>query len=112
MKRILGLDLGTTSIGWAFVEEAENEKEKSKIIRTGVRVVPLSSDEENNFENGRSITLNADRTDKRQARRNKFRYKLRRDQLIKILKEIHFIDDESQLTETGSDSTFETISTL
>ena len=24
MKRILGLDLGTNSIGWALVEEAEN----------------------------------------------------------------------------------------
>ena len=23
MKRILGLDLGTTSIGWAFIKEAE-----------------------------------------------------------------------------------------
>lgn len=31
MKRILGLDLGTTSIGWALVEEAE--KETSKIIK-------------------------------------------------------------------------------
>ena len=27
MKKILGLDLGTTSIGWAFVNEAENENE-------------------------------------------------------------------------------------
>ena len=29
MKKILGLDLGTTSIGWALVNEAENENEKS-----------------------------------------------------------------------------------
>jgi len=28
MKRILGLDLGVSSIGWALVNEAENEKEK------------------------------------------------------------------------------------
>ncbi len=27
MKRILGLDLGTNSIGWAVVNEAENNNE-------------------------------------------------------------------------------------
>ncbi|MEA1898752.1 MAG: hypothetical protein U9N53_13920, partial [Bacteroidota bacterium] len=40
MKRILGLDLGTTSIGWALVQEAEKEKELSSIMKTGVRVIP------------------------------------------------------------------------
>ncbi|MXV37852.1 type II CRISPR RNA-guided endonuclease Cas9 [Flavobacteriaceae bacterium Ap0902] len=108
MKKILGLDLGTTSIGWAFVEEAENENEESSIIRTGVRVVPLSTEEQNSFEKGQSITTNADRTDKRQARRNKFRYQLRRQQLKGILKQIGFIDDESVLAEDTSHSTFET----
>ena len=33
MKKILGLDLGTNSIGWAVVNEAENAEEKSSIIR-------------------------------------------------------------------------------
>ena len=33
MKRILGLDLGTTSIGWALVNEAEHESEQSSIIK-------------------------------------------------------------------------------
>ena len=32
MKKILGLDLGTNSIGWALVNEAENENEKSQIV--------------------------------------------------------------------------------
>ena len=45
MKKILGLDLGTTSIGWALVNEAEREGEKSSIIKLGVRVNPLSTDE-------------------------------------------------------------------
>ena len=39
MKKILGLDLGTSSIGWALVNEAENNQEKSSIIKLGVRVV-------------------------------------------------------------------------
>lgn len=28
MKKILGLDLGVSSIGWALVNEAENKDEK------------------------------------------------------------------------------------
>ena len=55
MKKILGLDLGTTSIGWALVNECENEDEKSSIIRLGVRVNPLTTDEKGNFERGRRL---------------------------------------------------------
>jgi CRISPR-associated endonuclease Csn1 len=33
MKRILGLDLGTNSIGWAVVNEAECPEEKSSIVK-------------------------------------------------------------------------------
>ncbi|MCB9227050.1 MAG: hypothetical protein H6578_07790 [Chitinophagales bacterium] len=60
MKKILGLDLGTTSIGWAYVHEAENENEQSAINNIGVRIVPLSTDEKNDFEKGNPITTNAD----------------------------------------------------
>ncbi|MEZ4916209.1 MAG: hypothetical protein R2836_04410 [Chitinophagales bacterium] len=35
MKKILGLDLGTTSIGWAYVHEVENENEQSAINNIG-----------------------------------------------------------------------------
>ncbi len=108
MKKILGLDLGTNSIGWALVEEAEKEQEKSSIIKLGVRVNPLTVDEQLNFEKGKSITTNADRTLKRSMRRNLQRYKLRRENLIEILKENHFIDDETILSENGNKSTFET----
>ncbi|SRX76175.1 type II CRISPR RNA-guided endonuclease Cas9 [Aequorivita antarctica] len=108
MKRILGLDLGTTSIGWAYVNEAEREDELSSIINAGVRVVPLSTDEQNDFKRGRSITINADRTLKRGARRNLQRYKLRRKVLIKILNEIGFINDSTKLAEDSKDSTHST----
>lgn len=109
MKKILGLDLGTTSIGWAYVKEAENEKEQSDIIRTGVRVVPLSTDEETSFHKGQSITINADRTLKRGARRNLYRYKMRRSDLIDVLTEIDFINDKTDLTESSKDSTHESV---
>jgi CRISPR-associated endonuclease Csn1 len=108
MKKILGLDLGTNSIGWAVVNEAENDDEKSEIIKLGVRVNPLTVDELTNFEKGKSITTNAERTLKRSMRRSLQRYKLRRENLIEILKEIGFISDETILSENGNKSTFET----
>lgn len=109
MKRILGLDLGTNSIGWALVEEAENKEENSSIVKLGVRVNPLTVDEQQNFEKGKSITTNADRTLKRSMRRNLQRYKLRRENLIEVLKDNNIIKDDSILYENGNRSTFETL---
>jgi len=108
MKKILGLDLGTASIGWALVNEAENDSEQSSIIKLGVRVNPLTTDEQTDFEKGRPITVNADRTLKRGARRNLQRFKLRRTNLIEILKRNGFILDTTLLTEAGCGSTHET----
>ena len=85
MKKILGLDLGTTSIGWALVKEAEIAEEKSSIIKLGVRVNPLTVAEQSNFENGKAITTNADRSLKRTSRRNLQRYKMRRENLLSVL---------------------------
>jgi len=109
MKKILGLDLGTTSIGWAFVEEAENEREHSKIIKLGVRVNPLTVDEQTDFEKGRPLGSNADRTLKRGMRRNLDRYKQRRKNLLTVLKKARIIDENTILTESGKDSTYETL---
>lgn len=108
MKKILGLDLGTNSIGWAVVNEAETADEQSSIVKLGVRVNPLTVDELTNFEKGKSITTNADRTLKRSMRRNLQRYKLRREHLIEILKNNGFISDNTILSENGNRTTFET----
>lgn len=86
MKRILGLDLGTTSIGWALVNEAENKDEQSSIIKLGVRVNPLTVDESSNYEKGKAIETNQVRREKRGAHRNLQRYKQRRETLLSILK--------------------------
>ncbi len=108
MKKILGLDLGSASVGWAYVNEAEGNIENSSIIKLGVRVNPLTVDELTNFEKGKSITTNADRTLKRSMRRNLQRYKLRREDLIELLRAYGFISNESILSENGNYSTFET----
>lgn len=109
MKKVLGLDLGTTSIGWAYVHEAESDKEQSAIIEVGVRVNPLSTDEQNDFINGKSITTNAPRRLKRGMRRNLQRYKLRRSQLIALLLKHGIITEDTILYEHGKDTTYETL---
>ena len=124
MKKVLGLDLGTASIGWAFVHEAENKKEQSKIIKTGVRVIHygdnvVKSDASGNvsasnepikdFEKGMSLSMNAGRTKARGMRRNLQRYKQRRDNLIQVLKEHKIINADTRLHEGVKNSTFETL---
>ncbi len=109
MKRILGLDLGTTSIGWAFVEEAEKENETSSIIRSGVRVVPLSTDEIQNFSKIDAETAAGARTTKRSMRRNLQRYKQRRNAVLDILKTIGFIKEDEAVAENFPNSTHHTL---
>ena len=123
MKKILGLDLGTTSIGWALVLEAENSKEKSEIKKIGVRAIQYDSfskvekngkvteskSPKDDFIAGKGLSSSASRTQKRAARRNLQRFKLRRKKLIEVLTENKIISAESPLTETGKKSTHETL---
>ncbi|TRX02750.1 type II CRISPR RNA-guided endonuclease Cas9 [Flavobacterium gawalongense] len=106
MKKILGLDLGTTSIGWSFINEADNDNEESSIINTGVRIVPLTTDEEADFKKGNTISINADRTLKRGARRGLQRFKQRRDALLESFNKIKFIPSTFIYAETGKKTTF------
>lgn len=86
MKKILGLDIGITSIGWALIHEPEHVDEQYAIAGIGVRIVPLSPDENNGFSKGNGMCKNALRTLKRGARRLQQRYKLRRQQLTTLFK--------------------------
>lgn len=106
--KILGLDLGVSSIGWALVNENQKNPEENKIIKLGVRVNPLTVDEQTNFEKGKPITTNAGRTLARTARRNLQRFKLRRKNLIEVLKKNKILKEGDLLTEIGKNSTFET----
>ena len=95
MKRILGLDLGSSSIGWAIIEEyskeiltEESTPIKDKIVAIGSRIIPLSTDESTQFSKGQAITKNAERTSKRTQRKGYDRYQQRRALLIDKLKEL------------------------
>ena len=108
VKNILGLDLGVASIGWAYVQEDGQNSANNKIIKLGVRVNPLTVDEQINFEKGKPITTNAGRTLARSARRNLQRFKLRRVNLIDVLKKGNLLKEGDLLTEIGKNSTFQT----
>jgi CRISPR-associated endonuclease Csn1 len=78
MRKILGLDLGSSSIGWALIQEDKNE---TSICDLGVRAIPLDTDEKNGFNQGKGISKNQNRTAARTARKTLNRYQLRRKAL-------------------------------
>jgi CRISPR/Cas system Type II protein with McrA/HNH and RuvC-like nuclease domain len=49
MKTILGLDLGTNSIGWALINQDFASKQ-GKILGMGSRIIPMSQDILGNLE--------------------------------------------------------------
>jgi CRISPR-associated endonuclease Csn1 len=93
MKRILGLDLGTTSIGWAVINVDDNLKPVS-IESMGSRIVPLSSDDTNEFTKGNAISKNQSRTERRTSRKRYDRYQLRRKYLTAELRKLKMLPDE------------------
>jgi len=94
MKKILGLDLGTNSIGWALVCTNENDV-PIKIEGMGSRIIPMGSDKID-YEKGATITKNADRRAKRSARRMGKRYKIRRNKLLFILSKLGMLPEQIQ----------------
>jgi CRISPR-associated endonuclease Csn1 len=92
MKKILGLDLGTNSIGWALVER-EFEDQKGKILGMGTRVIPMSQDILGDFGKGNSVSQTANRTGFRGVRRLRERHLLRRERLHRVLNVLKFLPE-------------------
>ena len=84
-KKILGLDLGVGSIGWALIETDDNQPKQ--IIGMGSRIVPISKDDNDQFCKGQAISKNADRTARRTTRKGYDRYQLRRALLTQVLRQ-------------------------
>ena len=74
-KFVLGLDIGTNSIGWVLFKD-------NKVFDKGVIIFPIGT---NVNEKGNEKTKNSVRGGYRRASRNNFRYKLRRKNLKKLL---------------------------
>lgn len=77
MKTILGLDLGTNSIGWALIE-VDKYNIPIRIIAMGSRIIPLTTDDKTQFEKGQSISKNQDRTKIRTQRKGYDRKQLKK----------------------------------
>lgn len=78
-QTILGLDLGTSSIGWALIEENPTPK---KIIDMGVRIFPEGVDRTKGEQ-----SLNQDRRDARSLRRQGYRRVRRKQKLLNALQD-------------------------
>jgi len=91
MKKILGLDLGTNSIGWALVNEGEDEKKE--ILGIGSRIIPMTQDTLGKFDSGITESQTAVRTSFRGIRRIKERHLLRRERLHRVLHVINFLPE-------------------
>lgn len=74
--KVLGLDIGSNSIGWGLVDEA-----KQSIEKCGVYIFPEGIKKEKGNEKSKA----AERTGFRSARRLKFRRKLRKYETLKVL---------------------------
>ena len=93
-KHILGLDLGTNSIGWAVINASKNEESKEQldgINCDGVRIIPMDAAVLGDFDKGNSKSQTADRTQSRSVRRLYERGKLRRERLHRVLALLGFL---------------------
>jgi CRISPR-associated endonuclease Csn1 len=77
---ILGLDIGSSSLGWALIDEKSN-----RIIKTGSHI--FEAGVEGDIESGRDESRNQKRRDARQIRRQIWRTAHRKRKLFKILQE-------------------------
>ncbi|MCQ2287014.1 MAG: type II CRISPR RNA-guided endonuclease Cas9, partial [Bacteroidales bacterium] len=94
MKRVLGLDLGTNSIGWAVVnanQTEDNGLEMRSIEAAGSRIIPMDASILGDFEKGNSVSQTSIRTGFRGTRRLHERYLLRRERLHRVLSKMNFL---------------------
>ena len=97
MKRILGLDLGTNSIGWAVVE-IDDIKRIVRIIALGSRIIPMGTAEISKYESGGKLKSSAaDKTTDKRIRRNISRALLRRDRLHCVLNLLNMLPKHYKL---------------
>ncbi len=92
MAKILGLDLGTNSIGWALVDH-DFENKQGKILGLGSRIIPMSQETLGNFDKGVTESATKARTGFRGVRRLHERYLLRRERLHRALNVLGFLPE-------------------
>ena len=89
-NRILGLDLGSNSIGWALIEQDFDNKQ-GKILGLGSRIIPIEQKILSDFKEGTTVSQTAKRTEFRGIRRLRERHLLRRERLHRVLHLLGFL---------------------
>lgn len=106
MKKILGLDLGTNSIGWAVVNADDELDNVTGIVAAGSRIIPMTAEELKAFNSADTSKQSkcAARTQFRSIRRNIERTKLRRSRLLRVLNALGFLPEHfaSQIDRYGN----------
>jgi len=101
MKRILGLDLGTNSVGWALIEQ-DIETQNGNILGMGSRIIPTDAKMLGRFSSGQALskakagqayTPAGIRTDCRGKRHLYERHSLRRERLHRVLNILGFLPE-------------------
>ena len=82
MEKILGIDTGTNSLGWAIVEKSSDG---CRLLDKGVHIFQ----EGVNIEKGIESSKAADRTGHRATRVRYYRIRMRKIELLKILIDNH-----------------------
>ncbi len=90
IKYILGLDIGSNSIGWALIQLDLLQKTK-RIIAAGSRIIPMDQKVLSDFGKGITISSTAQRTSYRNARHCRERHLLRRERLHRVLHILDFL---------------------
>ena len=90
IKYILGLDIGSNSIGWALIQLDLLQKTK-RIIATGSTIIPMDQKVLSDFGKGITISPTAQRTSYRNARHCRERHLLRRERLHRVLHILGFL---------------------
>lgn len=91
MRKILGLDLGTNSIGWAVVKQDDETQKMQGIEAAGSRIIPMDASILGDFDKGNSVSQTAERTGYRGIRRLHERFLLRRERLNRVLNVMGFL---------------------
>ena len=94
MKRILGLDLGTNSIGWSVLLAEINEGGNAQlkcVEAAGSRIIPMDAAMLGDFDRGNSISQTAERTRLRGIRHLLERCLLRRERMHRVLDILEFL---------------------
>ncbi|MEY4875987.1 MAG: hypothetical protein RL708_1136 [Bacteroidota bacterium] len=92
-KQIIGLDMGTNSLGWSLLKEFEDGT--IEIVKTGVYIFPIGTIVDD--KSGKEKTHNEQRRAYRGASRMRFRFKMRRGNLKEGLEKLGMLPDYSKL---------------